>query len=138
MSNDGKQEFISLVDENKVDFNTTIYDNFWKKYADVDGLKQQSILTYSSAPTTKQGNIIYVDPFGLMKWNEAHSIYRSVNCCQMVNGWNKNPADHGCVRADGANYSKTGGYTNGSFGRTGAPQGIDDFTSGTTFDAGSK
>jgi len=32
--------------------------------------------------------------------------------------------------------SKTGGYTNGSFGRTGAPQGIDDFNSGTTFDAG--
>lgn len=32
--------------------------------------------------------------------------------------------------------SKTGGYNNGSFGRTGAPQGIDDFNSGTSFDAG--
>lgn len=32
--------------------------------------------------------------------------------------------------------SKTGGYINGSFGRTGAPPGVDDFNSGTTFDAG--
>lgn len=32
--------------------------------------------------------------------------------------------------------SKSGGYNDGSFGRAGAPQGIDDFNSGTTFDAG--
>ncbi len=30
--------------------------------------------------------------------------------------------------------SKSGGYTNGNFGRSAAPQGIDDFNSGTTFD----
>ncbi len=29
-----------------------------------------------------------------------------------------------------------GGYSDGDFGRTGAPQGVDDFNSGTTFDAG--
>lgn len=32
--------------------------------------------------------------------------------------------------------SKSGGYTTGNFGRTSAPQGIDDFNSGTTFDNG--
>ncbi|MEM6264394.1 MAG: T9SS type A sorting domain-containing protein [Bacteroidota bacterium] len=32
--------------------------------------------------------------------------------------------------------SKTGGYSNGNFGRFDAPQGVDDFNSGTTFDAG--
>lgn len=32
--------------------------------------------------------------------------------------------------------SKAGGYTTGNFGRTSAPQGIDDFNSGTTFDNG--
>ena len=32
--------------------------------------------------------------------------------------------------------SKTGGYSNGNFGRSGAPQGVDDFNSGTTFDSG--
>ena len=32
--------------------------------------------------------------------------------------------------------SKTGGYTTGNFGRASAPQGIDDFNSGTTFDNG--
>lgn len=32
--------------------------------------------------------------------------------------------------------SKSGGYNNGSFSRTNAPQGIDDFNSSTTFDSG--
>ncbi len=32
--------------------------------------------------------------------------------------------------------SKSGGYNNGSFNRTNAPQGIDDFNSSTTFDSG--
>jgi hypothetical protein len=32
--------------------------------------------------------------------------------------------------------SKAGGYTDGNFGRTGAPAGIANFNSGTTFDAG--
>jgi len=32
--------------------------------------------------------------------------------------------------------SKSGGYSDGSFGRSAAPQGVDDFNSGTTFDAG--
>ncbi len=32
--------------------------------------------------------------------------------------------------------SRAGGYISGNFGRTAAPQGIDDFNSGTTFDAG--
>lgn len=32
--------------------------------------------------------------------------------------------------------SKSGGYSSGDFGRTGAPQGVDDFNSGTTFDVG--
>ncbi len=32
--------------------------------------------------------------------------------------------------------SKSGGYTNGNFGRAGAPQGVDDFNSSTTFDSG--
>ena len=32
--------------------------------------------------------------------------------------------------------TKTGGYINGDFGRTGAPQGVDDFNSSTTFEAG--
>lgn len=32
--------------------------------------------------------------------------------------------------------SKSGGYTDGNFGRTGAPAGIANFNSGTTFDAG--
>jgi hypothetical protein len=32
--------------------------------------------------------------------------------------------------------SKTGGYNNGNFGRSNAPQGIDDFNSGTIFDTG--
>lgn len=32
--------------------------------------------------------------------------------------------------------TKSGGYSDGNFGRTGAPQGIDDFNSSTTFDAG--
>lgn len=32
--------------------------------------------------------------------------------------------------------SRSGGYNDGSFNRTNAPQGIDDFNSGTTFDAG--
>ncbi len=32
--------------------------------------------------------------------------------------------------------SRAGGYTNGDFGRTSAPQGVDDFNSGTSFDAG--
>ena len=31
--------------------------------------------------------------------------------------------------------SKSGGYNDGNFGRAGAPQGIDDFNPGTTFDA---
>ena len=32
--------------------------------------------------------------------------------------------------------SKTGGYSNGNFGRNAAPQGVDDFNSGSNFDAG--
>jgi hypothetical protein len=32
--------------------------------------------------------------------------------------------------------SKAGGYNSGNFGRTSAPQGVDDFNSGTTFDSG--
>jgi hypothetical protein len=32
--------------------------------------------------------------------------------------------------------SKSGGYADGNFGRSGAPQGVDDFNSSTTFDSG--
>lgn len=32
--------------------------------------------------------------------------------------------------------SKSGGYSTGNFGRSGAPQGVDDFNSGSTFDSG--
>ena len=82
MSNDDAQEFISLVDGNGVDFNNEDYSGKWNKYADVEGLKQQSILTYPATPTSKQGDLIYVDPFGLMKWNGSEYVDVGVDTLQ--------------------------------------------------------
>ena len=72
-------------------------------------LKQVSILTSPTVPASKQGDLIYVDPFGLMLWNETHGMYRSIECGRKVNGWSKNVLP-GYVEANGATYSKNGNY----------------------------
>ena len=79
-------------------------------HIDAENPHEQYVITKPVIPTVHEEDLIYVKPFGVMEWNETHSIYRSLNCCQMINGWNKKPADHGCVKADGAMYSKSGVY----------------------------
>lgn len=85
-------------------------DAYTKQEADEKFLvKGGAIKTYTTVPAVKEADIVYVDGFGLMKWQTKWNIYRSINCAKKLDGWSKNPLA-GQIDANGTVLPKSGIY----------------------------
>lgn len=72
-------------------------------------INSTNIKIYQALPTEKKEDFIFCHPYGLMKWQQIHGTYRSLECARKVNGWATSPLA-GYIEANGALYSKTGAY----------------------------
>lgn len=67
------------------------------------------IRVYPELPTVKKEDLIYVEPFGLMRWNSKWEIYRSINAAKKEYGWSAD-VEKGYLLGDGTYLPKNGNY----------------------------
>jgi len=87
---------------------------------------------WGTALATSAGGALATDGFGIDHQINAIYVQGDANNINMAVAGNVRNGNRILVFID----SKTGGYTDGNFGRAGAPEGIDQFNQLSTFDAG--
>ena len=111
MSDDNTKTFVSTKNGNKTNPNIDLDgwkifngDSYTKEEADERFLTSDTgIKMFPTVPTTEQGGVIYVEPYGIMKWSNTHNLYQSTAPIFQLGDAQNPPA--GLLYADGSKVS---------------------------------